>query len=90
MAGKKHYFGVGGGTRQFLRLVTEDGKVSFLNFVSHSIFIHVPHIFFPAMHACFAHFYNGRLEKNMCTYDTMGTDVLCFPVTLHVYSKCAC
>ncbi|CAL5088691.1 unnamed protein product [Urochloa decumbens] len=25
MAGKKHYFGVGGGTRQFLRLVEEDG-----------------------------------------------------------------
>ncbi|KAF7061454.1 hypothetical protein CFC21_068148 [Triticum aestivum] len=27
MAGKKHYFGVGGGTRQFLRLVTEDGAM---------------------------------------------------------------
>jgi hypothetical protein len=27
MAGKKHYFGVGGGTRQFLRLVEEDGKL---------------------------------------------------------------
>lgn len=25
MAGKKHYFGVGGGTRQFLRVVEEDG-----------------------------------------------------------------
>ncbi|CAA6663689.1 unnamed protein product [Spirodela intermedia] len=25
MAGKKHYFGVGGGTRQFLRLIDEDG-----------------------------------------------------------------
>lgn len=28
MAGKKHYFGVGGGTRQFLRLVEKDGKLS--------------------------------------------------------------
>jgi len=28
MAGKKHYFGVGGGTRQFLRLVEKDGKFS--------------------------------------------------------------
>ncbi|VAI31811.1 unnamed protein product [Triticum turgidum subsp. durum] len=27
MAGKKHYFGVGGGTRQFLRLVREDGTM---------------------------------------------------------------
>ncbi|CAL5074679.1 unnamed protein product [Urochloa decumbens] len=27
MAGKKHYFGVGGGTRQFLRLVEEDGAM---------------------------------------------------------------
>ncbi|KAL6599295.1 hypothetical protein ACP70R_045789 [Stipagrostis hirtigluma subsp. patula] len=27
MAGKKHYFGVGGGTRQFLRLVEEDGTM---------------------------------------------------------------
>ncbi|XP_006661157.1 histidine protein methyltransferase 1 homolog [Oryza brachyantha] len=27
MAGKKHYFGVGGGTRQFVRLVTEDGAM---------------------------------------------------------------
>jgi hypothetical protein len=27
MAGKKHYFGVGGGTRQFLCLVEEDGKL---------------------------------------------------------------
>uniref|UniRef100_A0A453KNR7 protein-histidine N-methyltransferase n=1 Tax=Aegilops tauschii subsp. strangulata TaxID=200361 RepID=A0A453KNR7_AEGTS len=27
MAGKKHYFGVGGGTRQFLRLVREDGAM---------------------------------------------------------------
>jgi hypothetical protein len=26
MAGKKQYFGVGGGTRQFLRLVEEDGE----------------------------------------------------------------
>lgn len=25
MAGKKYYFGVGGGTRQFIRLVQEDG-----------------------------------------------------------------
>jgi hypothetical protein len=30
MAGKKHYFGVGGGTRQFLRLVEEDGKLFIL------------------------------------------------------------
>jgi len=30
MAGKKHYFGVGGGTRPFLRLVEEDGKLSVL------------------------------------------------------------
>ncbi|XP_066396173.1 uncharacterized protein [Miscanthus floridulus] len=28
MAGKKHYFGVGGGTRQFLRLVEKDGKLT--------------------------------------------------------------
>jgi len=27
MAGKKHYFGVGGGTRQFLRLVEKDGAM---------------------------------------------------------------
>lgn len=27
MAGKKHYFGVGGGTRHFVRLVTEDGAM---------------------------------------------------------------
>ncbi|CAN6210503.1 unnamed protein product [Urochloa humidicola] len=27
MAGKKHYFGVGGGTRQFVRLVEEDGAM---------------------------------------------------------------
>ncbi|RCV11420.1 hypothetical protein SETIT_2G184100v2 [Setaria italica] len=27
MAGKKHYFGVGGGTRQFLRLIEEDGTM---------------------------------------------------------------
>ncbi|PKA50938.1 hypothetical protein AXF42_Ash007594 [Apostasia shenzhenica] len=26
MAGKKHYFGVGGGTRQFVHLIEEDGK----------------------------------------------------------------
>lgn len=26
MAGKKHYFGVGGGTRRFLSLVEKDGK----------------------------------------------------------------
>lgn len=30
MAGKKHYFGVGGGTRQFVNLVEEDGKLSSL------------------------------------------------------------
>jgi len=29
MAGKKHYFGVGGGTRQFLHVVKEDGKLKF-------------------------------------------------------------
>ncbi|KAG0459528.1 hypothetical protein HPP92_022656 [Vanilla planifolia] len=27
MAGKKHYFGVGGGTRHFVRLVENDGKM---------------------------------------------------------------
>lgn len=31
MAGKKHYFGVGGGTRQFLRLVDEDGNPTMLS-----------------------------------------------------------
>lgn len=28
MAGKKHYFGVGGGTRQFLHVIEEDGKLN--------------------------------------------------------------
>lgn len=29
MAGKKHYFGVGGGTRQFLSMLEKDGKMIF-------------------------------------------------------------
>lgn len=31
MAGKKHYFGVGGGTRQFIHVVHEDGKLNILS-----------------------------------------------------------
>lgn len=27
LAGKKHYFGVGGGTRQFLQVVNDDGEL---------------------------------------------------------------
>lgn len=30
VAGKKHYFGVGGGTRQFKHLVEDDGTISLL------------------------------------------------------------
>lgn len=41
MAGKKHYFGVGGGTRHFVRLVTEDGKF-ISSFLVIELFIHVP------------------------------------------------
>lgn len=29
VAGKKHYFGVGGGTRQFKHLVEDDGTLCF-------------------------------------------------------------
>lgn len=31
MAAKKHYFGVGGGSRRFLSLVEKDGKLSFIS-----------------------------------------------------------
>lgn len=30
MAAKKHYFGVGGGSRRFLSLVEKDGELSFI------------------------------------------------------------
>ena len=32
VAGKKHYFGVGGGTRQFIRVVDDDGKSKGIDF----------------------------------------------------------
>lgn len=40
MAGKKHYFGVGGGTRQFVNLVEEDGELCFVQTVNFSMFLH--------------------------------------------------
>lgn len=33
MAAKKHYFGVGGGTRRFLSLVEKDGELILLKYV---------------------------------------------------------
>lgn len=34
MAAKKHYFGVGGGTRRFLSLVEKDGELVLLNMLT--------------------------------------------------------
>jgi hypothetical protein len=45
MAGKKHYFGVGGGTRQFLRFVEKDSKLYFFltrAVNKHVFFVHAP------------------------------------------------
>lgn len=45
MAGKKHYFGVGGGTRQFLHMVEEDGELKVGTNNSPNFFFHLMDFF---------------------------------------------